>query len=144
MSLNPPYRAADRQFTVPSELLAVQGMTPKLYAMLEPLVTALPATGLKININTAPEMVLRSISAQVDDTKLRQFLDSRKDKPSTNPQDPTVRDIFGTDAVPYGVTSKFFQIQGEVVVGSSRVGLYSLIYRDKGNQIVLAHSADAE
>ena len=42
LSLNPPYRTADRPFTVVSELLAVQGMTPQIYDALRPWVCALP------------------------------------------------------------------------------------------------------
>jgi general secretion pathway protein K len=146
MSLDPPYRAANRQFTVPSELLAIHGLTPKIYETLAPLVTALPATGQPINVNTAPEMVLRALGVS-DEGKLRQFLERRKDKPAKTKGEfeAEYTGMFeaGTN---YGVASSWFQIHGEVVVGSSRVGLYSLIYRDGSNAapVVLAHSADAD
>lgn len=142
LSLDPPYRAANRPFTTVSELLAVHGMTPELYRKLATLVTVLPYTGQPINVNTAEPLVLQSLSTQVDADKLQQFLARRKEQPAQAKQE--VQDIFGADAAPYDVKSSFFQIRGAVFVGSSRVGLYSLIYRGKGTATVLAHSADPE
>ena len=154
LSLDPPYRAANRPFTVVSELLAVRGMTPKLYEALRPHVAALPAESggraTPINVNTASEAVLRSLADQVEDSKLRAWLELRKEKP--------VRDAAGLDAllrdgpwlsaeVKDQLTwrSRYFQIQGEVFVGSSRVALYSLIQRREDQPpVVLAHSAEAE
>ncbi|MGH8442213.1 MAG: type II secretion system minor pseudopilin GspK [Nevskiaceae bacterium] len=154
LSLDPPYRAANRPFTVVSELLAVRGMTPKLYEALHPHVAALPAEGsgraTPINVNTASEAVLRSLADQVEDAKLRAWLELRKEKP--------VRDAAGLDAllrdgpwlsaeVKDQLTwrSRYFQIQGQVFVGSSRVALYSLIQRQEDQPpVVLAHSAEAE
>ena len=157
LNLTPPYRAANRSFTVVSELLAVRGMTPKLFEVLRPLVAALPAdsaataTFTPINVNTAPEAVLRALSEPIDDAKLRAFVEGRTDTP--------IRDDAGLEALindgpwPQGqdvkgqltYESQFFQIQGEVFVGSSRVALYSLIRRAKGKTpVVVSHSAEAE
>jgi len=59
---NPPYRAANQPLASVSELRAVAGMTPKLYAALAPFVTVWPATGGKVNFHTAPLPVLRSLN----------------------------------------------------------------------------------
>lgn len=147
MSLDPPYRAANRPFTVVSELLAVQGMTPELYEALRPLVAALPADAAPtpINVNTAPEAVLRSLSHDVDESKLRQFVERRTDEPAKSVQDFKAQVPMTEPTPPLDVKTSYFQIQGEVFVGSSRVALYSLIHRpDPGTPTVLAHSADAE
>lgn len=155
LNLTPPYRAANRAFTVVSELLAIRGMTPKLYEALRPHVAALPleASGkaTPVNVNTASEMVLRALAEQVDETKLLAWIERRVDEP--------VRDAAGLDALikdgPWPVgsevkdqltwRSQYFQIQGEVFVGSSRVALYSLIQRQESKTpVVLAHSAEAE
>jgi general secretion pathway protein K len=146
LNLDPPYRAANRPFTVVSELLAVQGMTPELYALLRPLVTALPEI-TRINVNTAPAEVLRALSATVDENKLAQFIERRKDKPVQSVQEFVAEGILGPDAkaTHLAVGTSYFQIQGEVFVGSGRVALYSLIHRpDPGTPTVLAHSADAD
>jgi general secretion pathway protein K len=155
LNLTPPYRAANRPFTVASELLAVRGMTPKLYEALRPHVAALPldAAGKSapINVNTASEAVLRALAEQVDETRLRAWIERRVEQP--------VRDAAGLEALikdgPWPVgnevkdqltwRSQYFQIQGEVFVGSSRVALYSLIQRQENKApVVLAHSAEAE
>lgn len=149
LNLDPPYRAANRPFTVPSELLAIRGVTPALYRALRDLVTALPEV-TPVNLNTAPEPVLRALSASVNDGKLQQFLARRAEQPiqdAAGMSDFTRDGVLGPDAKPQHLSfrSQYFQIQGEAFVGSSRVALYSLIYRpDPGTPQVLAHSADAD
>lgn len=148
LGLNPPYRAANRPFTVLSELLAVHGVTPELYAALRAnnKVCALPVA-TKVNVNTADEAVLRALSATPPDpSRFARFLERRATDPLQN-----TADIFTESGLPVDVKdfvdvrSQFFQIQGEVFVGSSRVALYSLIHRPAaGAPTVLAHSADAE
>jgi len=154
LSLTPPYRAADRPFTVVSELRAIRGMTPAVYDKLAPLVAALPAkTGApatKVNVNTAPIEVLRALSADTDEAKLAAFEQRRREEPVKSPGDVNklIEDrVWGADvkAELLDYKSHFFQIQGEIFVGSSRVALYSLIHRpDSGPAVVLAHSAEAE
>ena len=146
LELNPPYRAANRPFTVVSELLAVQGMTAEVYDKLKDFVCALPET-TKVNVNTAPVPVLIAVGA--DATKIAQWESRRKEQPVTNAGEVQnfIRDYMGPDTRPdqLAFASTYFQIQGEVFVGSSRVALYSLIHRpDPGPPTVLAHSADAE
>lgn len=147
--LDPPYRAANRPFTVVSELLAVKGVTPDLYAALKDLVTALPlpppgaSDGTAINVNTAPEAVLLSMYVAPNAAQIHQWIESRVEKPAVKPADFD-RDVSKSD-MPEATSSNFFQIQGEVFVGSSRVAVYSLINRpDRTPPTVLAHSADAD
>lgn len=149
MTLDPPYRAANRLFTVPSELLAIQGVTPKIYDALAPFVTALPVTGQAINVNTAPVEVLVAMAGGPSSSggaKAQAFDRQRREKPEqTKAQfDADYPGMFPA-GVAYDVRTSFFQIRGDVFVGSSRVGLYSLIYRGgNGTAIVIAHSADPE
>ena len=147
LQLKPSYRTADRPFTVVSELLAVQGVTPRLYDELRRrnLVCAVPAF-TKVNVNTADEAVLRALSdAPADETKFRQFLERRKDQPAQTIDEFNKDGGLPGAAAFVTVSSDYFQIQGEVFVGSSRVALYSLIRRpESGAPLVLAHSADAE
>lgn len=155
LGLTPPYRAANRPFTVASELLALRGMTAEVYERLRPLVTALPPraaapAATRINVNTAPLEVLRALSETTNEAKLAEFDRRRREDPVEDGAElaaliaegvwgPEV----GTSVVDY--RSEFFQIQGEVFVGSSRVALYSLIHRpDNGKPVLLAHSAEPE
>jgi general secretion pathway protein K len=155
LNLTPPYRAANQPFTVASELLAIRGMTPEIYAQLRALVTALPVAkgapkATRINVNTAEPAVLRALSETTNDDKLAQFVGRRVDDPVENAAELTAligEGIWGADvsAELLDFKSEYFQIQGEVFVGSSRVALYSLIHRpDNGLPVVLAHSAEPE
>lgn len=151
-SQSPAYRAANRPILSTSELLQIRGVTKELYAALGPYVTVLPMIGTKININTAPEPVLRSLSANFDKAALEEFVQSRIKKPAMSPQE-----VLGGGANSFlladkethpetliDVKSQFFQLQAEVLIGSSRVALYSVYARAGGsdNPIVIAHSTE--
>ena len=143
----PPYRAANRLFTNVSELLAVQGMTPELYRMVAPLLAALPRTGTPVNVNTAPEEVLRALSDTVDSTKLQQFLEQRLAEPAKTVDEFINKGILGADAprTTLEVRSTFFLLQGSVFVGSGHVALYCSIFRpDPGKPLVFGRSTVPE
>ncbi|GAC1624856.1 MAG: type II secretion system minor pseudopilin GspK [Nevskia sp.] len=159
--LDPPHRAANRPMTSASELLQVRGITPELYGALRPYVTALPTIGTRVNVNTAPEPVLRSLSANIDASALQSFLRSREAKPLESSQEafsgkPGAQGGGGgflsadKDTHPehlIDVKSRYFELQAEVFIGSSRVALYSVYVRPDGadgNPVVIAHSTDVD
>ncbi|MBI2383436.1 MAG: type II secretion system minor pseudopilin GspK [Gammaproteobacteria bacterium] len=144
LNLDPPYRAANRPFASVSELLAVRGMSKELYAVLRPYVCALPEI-TPVNVNTASPELLRALSAQPDEAKLSAFVGSQKEEPAEDKQTPIQDGVFGADLDPnmISVSSRYFQLRGEIVVGSGRVALYSSIYRpDQGSPVVLDHGTD--
>jgi general secretion pathway protein K len=58
----PMGRPPNHALASPSELMWVKGMTPEIYRALAPLITVWPTTGsMPVNLNTAPEQVLRSL-----------------------------------------------------------------------------------
>lgn len=137
-SLQPPYRAANFWFTSVSELRAVRGVTPEIYTALAPYVAALPVTNGKrtrINVNTAEVPVLMSLGDDIalanaenwvaiseakpfeDDTEFREFVDQ------------AVR----TDYIDY--STSYFELRGIVSIGTTRLGLYSLL-EDTGTAVV--------
>lgn len=79
-----PYRAANTLMSDVTELRAVAGVTPELYATLRPWICALPTTDLSpINVNTlgpdqAP-LVAMLIPDQLDLPRARQILAQRPD-----------------------------------------------------------------
>lgn len=165
LGLDPPYRTADRPFVAVSELRAVHGMTADIYALLvtgcpladdaplQPCVAALPFTGApgqppaptKVNVNTASRALLMALSEKTDAAALDSFLADRVDKPATKDADflarGVYRDALTEEKIPQqiSVQTAYFQIRGEIVVGSSRLPLYSLIGREPLR--VIAHSA---
>ncbi|PLW70506.1 general secretion pathway protein GspK [Pseudohalioglobus lutimaris] len=62
--LTPAYRVANRPMASVSELRAVKGMTAELFQALQPFVTVWPQVSGRLNIHTAPAMVLRSVAPQ--------------------------------------------------------------------------------
>ena len=77
-----PYRAANRLMMDASELRAVAGVSPQLYATVRPWICALPVTDLSpINVNTlAPEqapLVAMLIPGQLTIERARQMLAQR-------------------------------------------------------------------
>jgi general secretion pathway protein K len=147
LGLVPPYRAANQLMHSVSELNAIFGMTPKLYAALKPYVCTLPDTSLKINVNTAPAPVLMALSQEMDGERLKGFLAARLKQPVENIGD-LGRDNFLPNDIPAGVldvSSDYFELHQEVIVGSARVALYSVIYRpSNGTPLVIAHSTDSD
>ncbi len=146
LNLPLPYRTGDHLLTAVSELLAIHEVTPELYAALRGLITVLPVE-TPINVNTAPRAVMIALSDSPDQAALDSFLEERAETPAQDVPSFMSRNIFGADVTPdrISVTSAYFQMQGEIVVGSSRTALYSLIHRPKpGTPVVLAHSADSE
>lgn len=149
----PAYRASNRPMQSVTELLQIQGVTRELYEALRPYVAVLPIIGTKINVNTAPVPVLESLSANFDKAALEEFVKARMTKPAMSPQE-----VLGGGANTFlladetthpetliDVRSQFFQLQAEVLIGSSRVALYSVYARaDGGNPIVIAHSTETE
>jgi general secretion pathway protein K len=147
LGLTPPYRAAHRPFTSVSELMAVQGMTPKLYRALAPFVTALPAkNATPVNVNTAPLEVLLALGGN-NPAKLTQFVERRLKSPVKDPMelynDGTLD--ASVDKATVSATTQYFVLQGNVFVGSGHVALYSLIFRPgPGTPLVLSRSTVPE
>jgi general secretion pathway protein K len=78
MRADVPYRAANRPFVSPSELLLVQGFTSEIYRKIEPFVCALPAR-TAINVNTASKEVIMALANNISDAAAQQLIDDRGD-----------------------------------------------------------------
>ena len=77
-----PYRAANTLLADPSELRAVAGVTPEIYALLRPWICALPSTELSpINVNTLGEersrLLMMLMPMQLDRERARQIIAAR-------------------------------------------------------------------
>lgn len=127
---NPPYRAPHRAMVSVSELLLIKGMTPKLYARLEPYVTALPDK-TQININSAPIPVIMSFSPAIKLDMAKAFDAFRHQSPLTN------LDMLGNfpdiknSPMSSNLTliSDYFLVQTHVTIGSQHITLNTLMMR---------------
>jgi general secretion pathway protein K len=140
LGLSPPYRTANRPMVDASEIMAVKGMTREIYALIRPFVTALPASGTPINVNTALEPVLLSL-AENPSPELQAFIESRLEVPLEDTA--MLQGSFSVETPPVSVATSFFRLESESLIGSSRVGLYHLVFRPDGGAppIVLARGA---
>lgn len=66
------------QMTDITELRAIPGMTAKLYRELKPYITAIPATSLPININTAPVPVIMGLMMRITSAQGQRLVDCVK------------------------------------------------------------------
>ena len=142
-SREPPYRPADFWFVSISELQAVEGYTPEIYAALEPHVTALPTTDKPrlINVNTATDVVLASL---VDNETLESV------EPLLNQEYAKVSDFIdeapGFKAIEndIDVKSDWFLLTVTTSIGTTQSTLYSLLERHGENVAVRLRSFDVK
>ena len=75
--LDPAYLAPNSLFHSAEELKLVRGFEGKNYDLIKPYITALPEP-TKINVNTAPALLLASIDPQVDMNAVEQDLQAQQ------------------------------------------------------------------
>ena len=78
--LDPPYRAANRGFADPSELLRVRGVTPEVYARLAPFVVAFDQI-TPLDVNAAPIEILMALAPGIDRPTAETLARTRHAKP---------------------------------------------------------------
>lgn len=146
LGLTPPYRAANRAMVSPSEMLAVAGFSARAVAKLTPLVAALPASAgpVKVNVNTAPEMVLLSLDAQLTPPMVQQIAAYRKKTPFDSAVDFTqyLKREFDITVDPnlVDVKSEYFLVNALASIGRGKVQLYSLLKRSNNKVATLQRS----
>tara|TARA_B100000029_G_scaffold511476_1_gene605630 strand:+ start:1673 stop:2599 length:927 start_codon:yes stop_codon:yes gene_type:complete len=125
----PPYRTANSIITTPTELLAISGIDRDSYRTLLPYVTAIP-TGSTLNVNTASEYILASLSDDIDinlGTQLVQerglagFVDI-----NSRFQQLVEPEIFSR----ISTISRYFLLTATVTLGTHQFTMYSLLERD--------------
>jgi general secretion pathway protein K len=145
LGLDVPYRAANRAMVSPSELAAIAGISLRDVAALLPLVTALPRdsaanTTSVINVNTAPEMVLISLSDKMTPRIAKTLLVARLASPFKNVTDfvETMQNDYSITIDPrrVGVSSEYFLVSSDAAIGRTQLRLYSLLSR-KNNRITI-------
>jgi general secretion pathway protein K len=132
-----PYRTADTLMTDPSEIRAVAGMTPQIYATLKPWICTLPiAQAAPINVNTLLPEQAPILAMLFPDTMsiagARQMILQRP------PQGVGSTDVFFKSAALQGnanadgergtaIVSKWFTLQIDVTIGTTVLQEHALI-----------------
>ena len=126
---SPQYRTANVLLTSPSELMAINGFDRAAYRALAPYVTALPP-GTTINVNTAPPLVLQSLSETMDSSIVEALVDERADI-GFEDVDASFRGLVEPDMLQRidGVTSHFL-LTATVQLGTTQLTMRSVMQRD--------------
>jgi len=151
-SRQPPYRAANYPFVSPTELLAVQGFDAEVYAAVAPHVAALPVAAggdgsefTRINVNTATEAVLLSLSPQVTITEMESWLEERPFNDLQRFAAFQEQTVPAIDRMPpAGLGSRYFRLYVAVTVGTTRVTMYSLLDRSGAGVVTRLRSFDTD
>lgn len=87
LGLPRPYRAANQPMQQVEELYRVRGFDAKTVARLRPYVTAIPVTGgtatarTKVNVNTAPQLLLAALLPEVPPPQIEGLVAMRRTTP---------------------------------------------------------------
>lgn len=143
LELPAPYRPAHRAMLTSNELHLVKGMTPALYNLLQPYITALP-NQTAVNIREAPAPVLLTLSPILTPTtaKAMEQLREQSKADMTSPQaflnSDAVR-AFQIAAEKIVTVSNYFLVATEVEIENQHVVLYTLLERTtKDNKAAIA------
>jgi len=140
LGVDPPYRTANQAMASQTEVRLLRGVDAEVYATLTPFVTALPL-GTQLNINTAPQAVIRSITDGLSGQQAKSLVDERDRRGGFDSVDEFLKhDLFaGKEVEPslLGVRSHYFVVSANAGVGSSEASQRSLIARLPGQEITV-------
>ena len=136
---NPPYRTGNWPMMSPAELMNLPGFGADRYRKIAPYVTALPSATAKINVCTAPALVLESLADSLSGEYNDQVLANGR-KSGCFPDVPTLTAVIGPKnaaqiATQFADTSQFFRLTTRVTLGTTEFTLYSLLYRGPGGKV---------
>ena len=145
-SQTPPYRTGNWPMMSPSELMNMPGFGADRYRKIAPYVTALPTAAAKINVCTAPAVVLESLADSLSGEYSRnpEVLANGR-KIGCFPDLPTFRNIVG----PKGLANvnpwiddktPYFRLTTRITLGTTEFTLYSLLVRQNGKVTPLLRS----
>ena len=140
--LTPPYWTGNWPMTSPTELMALPGFGRRRYLAIAPYVTALPTATAKIDICTAPALVLESLAPNLNGEysadpaalatgrKNGCFPDLQTFQATVGPATwNTISDLV-TD------TGAYFRLTSRVTLGTTEITLYSLLQRRTDGKVV--------
>lgn len=142
-------RIPRRAMVSPSEWKTVKGMTPALYELLSPYVTALPETTL-INVQTAPAPVLLTLSESMTLPAALAIVTTRAQSLPVSTQAFLEKDIVINHPIPENkitVSSSYFLVKTDVGIENQHLLIYTLLQRvtkqDKAHIEILWQSIGA-
>jgi len=134
---DPPYRNAGQPFTHVSELLLLPGVDRAEYDVLIPHISALPQGRVVINVNTATNEVLQSLTnPSLSDAMVDELASKRKEEPWKDinlfKSDPLLTGAT-LDTTNLAVYSEFFEIASRITLSDRVVRLVSVVFRSQSD-----------
>lgn len=149
-SFKPAYLAPGYMLADASELRAISGVSAQLFVKLKPYLCAIPTTRWELNINTLPREKAALLAAlffpYLDEENAAQLIDQRPssgwdsvDELLAEPAFTTIDAKIRQQARNHlSVTSKYFELDTEILVDKARLRVRSLLYtKDKDNVTVI-------
>ncbi|MEG1488922.1 type II secretion system minor pseudopilin GspK [Acinetobacter sp.] len=141
------YLAANSKFHNVEELKLVRGFEDQKYLQIVDYVSALPASDSKVNVNTAPAMLLASLDPKLDINAVEQALKKRQanlehfsninDLWATEPFKQVNSDVQSQVNALLGVQSNYFKAKIEVLLSERKRQFSSdLVRKDKTVYVV--------
>ena len=141
LGLTPPVQVRDGPLLTLRELLLVRGITPSILARIEPFVTVLPRSDtFKVNANTAPPEVLRSLTQGLFDAPgvVERLITTREAAPFVNNVATESKDTvsglaeaLGSDGATFLTPiSGYFRIEAVAQLNDVHRGIVALVKRD--------------
>ncbi len=137
----PPYLTGNWPMTSPTELMALPGFGRDRYLQIAPYVTALPTATAKINICTAPALVLESLAPNLSGeySGNPEALAAGRAN-GCFPDLPTFRATVGPVelakiATVFTDNTAYFRLTTRVTLGTTEFTLYSLLWRGAGGKV---------
>lgn len=124
----PPYRVANGMITSATELRAINGFDEEMYERIAPYVTALPR-GTTLNVNTAPDLVLASLSEDIDRNMAASLVEERGETGFESVQ-TSFQGLVSEEMLPRidGISDHFL-LSGEVTIGDTQLTIGSVLQR---------------
>ena len=146
------YLAANSKFHNVEELKLVRGFEDQKYLQIVDYVSALPASDSKVNVNTAPAMLLASLDPKLDINAVEQALQKRQvnlehfsninDLWVTEPFKQVSPDVQSQVNALLGVQSNYFKAKIEVLLSERKRQFSSdLVRKDKTVYVVYRRMA---
>ena len=135
---DPSFRAANQPFVSITELRLIEGMTEEIYVALRPHVTALPVSGLGINVNTASAPVLVSLHEELTPAAAEAIMARREEERFENLQDFLALPEFsgmGLKASGLGLQTRFFEVVSRITYDNRVVNMVSTVFRNPQGEV---------
>ncbi|MBJ6138952.1 type II secretion system minor pseudopilin GspK [Marinobacter litoralis] len=139
---DPGFRAANQPFVSVTELRLIEGMTEEIYVALRPHVTALPVSGIGINVNSATAPVLMSLHSELNDAEAEAIIAKREEERFEDLQDfLALPEFSGLGLKRNGLTlqTRFFEVVSRITYDNRVVNMVSTVFRNPEGEVRTVH-----